>query len=117
MAEETMILRRWTSSVRTCDRREYIRYIEETGVADYLRTPGNLGCETLMRDCGDGRSEVTTLSWWTSMAAIHAFAGDEVDRARYYPEDDRFLLAKPERVEHHEIVVEKLGLVSPRSTP
>lgn len=105
-----MILRRWSSYVRTSDRDEYVRYIGGTGLADYLRTPGNLGCEMLMRDCPDGRSEVTTLSWWISMDAIHAFAGEDVERARYYPEDDRFLLEKPERVEHHEIVIEKLGL-------
>lgn len=100
--------------MRTCDRDEYVRYIEKTGIADYLGTPGNLGCEMLMRDCGDGRSEVTTLSWWSSMAAIDAFAEGDVDRARYYPEDERFLLSKPERVEHHEVVIDRLGLGTPR---
>lgn len=38
------------------------------------------------------------------MEAIRAFAGAEVDRARYYPEDDRFLLEKPDHVEHHRVV-------------
>ena len=104
------ILRRWVSRIRTSDHDAYVDYIAGTGVADYLGTPGNLGCEMLMRDLGDGSTEVTTLSWWTSMEVIRGFAGDEVDRARYYAEDDRFLLEKPERVEHHDVVVEEVGL-------
>lgn len=110
MSIASPILRRWASRIRTSDRAAYVEYIASTGVVDYLATEGNLGCQMLMRDLGDGSTEVTTLSWWTSMAAIRAFAGADVDRARYYPDDDRFLLEKPERVEHHDIVVEEVGL-------
>lgn len=107
---EPLILRRWSSRIRTEDQEAYVSYIRGTGVEDYLGTPGNLGCEMLLRDCGDGLTEVSTLSWWRSMESIRAFAGDDVERARYYPEDDRFLLEKPDHVEHHRIVVEGLGL-------
>jgi heme-degrading monooxygenase HmoA len=103
-------MRRWSSRIRTPDREDYARYIGATGVVDYLATSGNLGCQMLMRDLGDGSTEVTTLSWWTSMEAIRAFAGADVDLARYYPEDDRFLLARPEGVEHHDVVVDGLQL-------
>jgi hypothetical protein len=51
------------------------------------------------------------------MEAIRAFAGDDVDRARYYSLDDRFLIAKPEFVEHHVIVVEALGLSGHSAPP
>ncbi len=105
-----LILRRWCSRIRTSDRSAYVEYIRATGVADYLATDGNLGCEMLMRDLGDGSTEVTTLSWWSSMDAVRAFAGDDVERARYYPEDDAFLLDKPDKVEHHDVVVEEIGL-------
>ena len=107
---EPLILRRWSSRIRTEDCEAYVSYIRGTGVEDYLGTQGNLGCEMLLRDCGDGSTEVSTLSWWQSMESIRAFAGDDVERARYYPEDDRFLLEKPDHVEHHHIVVEGLGL-------
>jgi heme-degrading monooxygenase HmoA len=70
----------------------------------------------LLRECGDGLTEVTTLSWWRSMDAIRAFAGIDVEIARYYPLDDRFLIEKPKFVEHHIVVVDGLGLdVSARS--
>jgi heme-degrading monooxygenase HmoA len=98
------ILRRWSSRIRTEDEQEYVRYIQLTGLADYRRTPGNLGCQMLLRRLGDGSTEVTTLSWWTSMYSITAFAGESPEMARYYAEDDLFLLEKPERVEHHRVV-------------
>jgi heme-degrading monooxygenase HmoA len=99
------ILRRWASRIRTADEAAYTAYVEETGIAGYAATPGNLGFQMTLRALGDGTSEVVTLSWWRSMEAIRGFAGDEVDRARYYPEDDRFLLDRPERVEHHRVVL------------
>ncbi|UIJ45086.1 antibiotic biosynthesis monooxygenase [Sphingomonas cannabina] len=98
-----VILRRWSARIRTADERAYADYILATGLDDYRATPGNLGYQMLFRALGDGTSEVTTLSWWTSLAAIEAFAGADPTLARYYPEDDRFLLDRPERVEHHRV--------------
>jgi len=94
------ILRTWRGKIRTADRQDYVAYILSTGLADYARTPGNRGYQMITRDLGDGVSEVATMSWWESMDAIRGFAGDEPERARYYPDDDRFLLDRPERVEH-----------------
>ena len=103
---EGRILRRWVGVIRTTDADEYVAYIRGTGLDDYAATPGNLGAQMLLRDLGDGRSEVTTLSWWRTMDDITAFAGEPVDLARYYPQDDRFLLERPERVEHHRVLAE-----------
>jgi len=95
-----MIFRKWTGRIRTADREAYVAYIVQTGLADYAKTPGNRGYQMITRDLGDGTCEVATMSWWDSMDSIRGFAGDEPDRARYYPEDDRFLLDRPEHVEH-----------------
>lgn len=80
-----------------------MRYVLKTGGEDYTNTPGNLGFQILLKDLGDGTTEVSTLSWWPSMDAIRAFAKDDPEIARYYPEDDRFLVARPRHVEHHEV--------------
>ena len=32
-----------------------------------------------------------TLSWWTDLDAIRAFAGDDIEIAKYYLEDDDYL--------------------------
>ncbi len=97
------ILRRWSGRIRTDDEAAYVAYIEATGLRDYARTAGNLGSQMVLRDLGDGTTEVTTLSWWTSMDAIAAFAGESVDLARYYPGDDRYLIDRPAYVEHHRV--------------
>lgn len=99
-----LILRRWTALIRTAGREAYTAYIAGTGGSDYTATPGNLGYQMTMRDLGDGTTEVATLSWWSSLDAIRAFAGEDITVARYYPEDDAFLLTRPEHVEHHDIV-------------
>jgi hypothetical protein len=36
--------------------------------------------------------------------AIKAFAGDDHERAVFYPEDDRFLVERDLRVRHYEVV-------------
>jgi hypothetical protein len=54
------------------------------------------------RDRDEGRSEIVTLSWWTDSKAIQAFAGADISLACYFPEDDRFLLTRSERVQHYE---------------
>ncbi|GIE29079.1 hypothetical protein Ait01nite_021240 [Actinoplanes italicus] len=83
---------------------EYVAYIERTGLAGYRATPGNLGAQMWTRDLGDGRAEVTTLSWWESLEVIRGFAGDDIGRAVFYPEDDDFLLDRETTVTHHEVV-------------
>ena len=37
---------------------------------------------------------------------IKAFAGSDPERARYYPEDERFLLDFEPNVEHYEVLVD-----------
>ncbi len=40
---------------------------------------------------------------WDSTDSIRKFAGDRPGLAKYYPEDDEYLLEKEEFVQHHEI--------------
>ncbi len=96
------ILREWRAEIRRAYKDEYVHYVMSTGMASYLHTPGNLGAIVATRDLDSERSEIVTLSWWSNRAAIAAFAGPEIERARYYPEDDRYLLSRPENVQHYE---------------
>lgn len=99
-----MIARIWRGWVRTEDSAAYVDYIEATGMAKYRRTPGNRGAWMLARDLGDGRTEIVTLSFWASRDAIRGFAGDEIERAVFYPEDDRYLVDRETTVTHYEVV-------------
>jgi heme-degrading monooxygenase HmoA len=72
-------------------------------MAGYRRTPGNQGAHMLTRDLGGGRTEIVTLSFWESRAAITGFAGEDIARAVFYPEDDRYLVGREETVTHYEV--------------
>ena len=99
-----MIARIWRGWVRTEDRAAYVEYIERTGMAEYRGTPGNRGAWMLARDLGDGRTEIVTLSFWASRDAIRGFAGDDIERAVFYPEDERYLVDRETTVTHFEVV-------------
>lgn len=99
-----MILRVWKSTIRSADRPAYRDYIEATGLKDYSDTPGNRGCQMLMRDVGERVTEVMTMSWWDDLESVKQFAGDDYLAARYYPQDNKFLLAKPDFVTHFDVV-------------
>jgi len=100
----TRVMRTWTGLIRTDDRDEYRDYIAATGLEGYRATPGNLDAWMLYRDLGDGTTEVVTVSLWESREAIVGFAGDDIEVAHYYPEDDRFLLERPLMVKHYDVV-------------
>lgn len=96
------IMREWRAQIRRALKREYVDYVTATGIAGYRRAEGNLGAVIATRDLDSERSEIITLSWWKDQASIEAFAGGDISRSRYYPEDDRYLLTHPETVQHFE---------------
>jgi heme-degrading monooxygenase HmoA len=100
--DAAMIARIWRGAVRREDRAAYADYIRETGIAGYEATPGNRGAWMLIRDVGE-RSEFVTFTFWDSFDAIRAFAGEDVDAAVYYPEDDRYLVEREDIVEHYDV--------------
>ncbi len=97
-----MIARIWRGRIRASDVNAYRDYIAGTGLADYRSTPGNQGAYMFTRIEGE-IAHVVTLSFWDDAECIRAFAGNDVTHARYYPQDERYLLDFPERVEHFDV--------------
>jgi heme-degrading monooxygenase HmoA len=100
-----MIARIWRGSTRTEDADAYLEYVNETGFTQYRATPGNRGVLALRRVV-DGRAELLLLTLWESEEAIRRFAGDDIGKAVFYPEDERFLVEKEDRVSHFDVVFE-----------
>jgi heme-degrading monooxygenase HmoA len=100
-----MIARLWWGETPADKGEEYARYVEETGVRELRATPGNEGVLVLRR-AGKEHAEFGVLSLWSSLDDIEAFAGKDVDRARYYPKDDEFLLSKNPDVDHFEVTTD-----------
>lgn len=99
-----MIARTWHGVVAAADADAYLDYLHQTGVPDYRATPGNEGVFVLRRTEGD-RTHFLLLTLWSSYDAIRAFAGDDVERSRYYSEDARYLLGLEPHVTHYEVPV------------
>lgn len=97
-----MIIRTWRGATRAADADAYLSYMQETGFASLRATPGNLGVLGLHRTVGD-RAEFIVQSLWESEEAIKSFAGDDIGRAVFYPQDDDFLVDKDEHVDHFEV--------------
>lgn len=99
-----MIARIWRGVTPASKADDYLHYLHATGLKDYRATEGHRGVSVLRRIDGD-RAEFLLISLWESMDAIRRFAGDDVERAVYYPEDKDYLLELEPQVRHYEVVV------------
>ena len=98
-----MIARIWHGTTPTAKADAYLEFLERRAVPDYRSVPGNLSVHVLERREGDV-THFMTLTFWESLAAIRAFAGEDLERAKYYPEDAGFLLEFEPGVVHYEVV-------------
>ena len=99
-----MIARTWRGATRTEDAAAYADYLQRTGFRAFRETPGNRGVLGLRRVTPDRRAEFLVISLWESEDAVRTFAGDDVGRAVFYPEDDRFLVERDAHVDHFDVV-------------
>jgi heme-degrading monooxygenase HmoA len=97
-----VIARIWRGAVRRQDGDAYARYMRETGVAEYVDSPGNRGAWMLRRDVDD-RTEFLMFTLWDSLEAVKGFAGEDYQQAVFYPEDDRFLVERDPTSAHYQV--------------
>ena len=97
-----MIARLWHGMTRATDYDAYWAFLKQRAIPDYRETPGNLGVRLFRRLEGQ-RAHFLTLSYWSSLEAIGAFAGADIAVAKYYPEDQRYLLEFEPTVVHYEV--------------
>jgi heme-degrading monooxygenase HmoA len=98
-----MIARTWRGATRADDAERYLEYLHQSGLAAFRDIPGNRGAAVLRRVAG-GRAEFLVVSVWDSVGAIGAFAGPDVGRAVFFPEDDRYLVDRDLHVDHYDMV-------------
>jgi heme-degrading monooxygenase HmoA len=99
--QSEVITRIWHGVTRREHADEYLGYIIETGVVGYKQTPGNLGVQILRRIDRD-RCHFWTVTKWDSHESIKKFAGEDYERARYYVDDEKYLLEFEPNVIHCE---------------
>ena len=103
-----MIARTWKGAVRREDGDEYTEYMRKTGMLGYTQTPGNLATLMLRRDVGD-RCGFLMFTLWKSIESVEAFAGEDPEKAIFYPKDDAFLIER-DLTSSHWTVEEGVGL-------
>ena len=99
-----MIARIWHGMTPRSKADEYAEYLNKTGVRDYQATEGNRAVHVLRRIEGE-QAHFLIVTFWDSLEAIKNFAGENVEKARYYPEDQDFLLEFEEKVNHYEVLL------------
>jgi heme-degrading monooxygenase HmoA len=98
-----MICRIWHGRTSRKNADEYARFLEQRAIPDYRSVPGNIDVEVLRWDEGEV-THFLTVTHWTSEDAIRAFAGDDLLKAKYYPQDEGFLLEFEPQVQHFTVV-------------
>ena len=97
------IARIWKGVAERSKADVFLDYMMKTGVKDFRLKEGNRGVYVLRRN-GKKRVEFLMVSLWDSVNAIRKFAGEEIDRASYYPEDEKLLVKLEPKVKHFEVL-------------
>ena len=97
-----MIARIWNGKTKIEDYEEYTEFMKSKAIPDYKKTKGFVKLTFLRKTNGDiGHFKLIT--FWENLEVIKNFAGEDFEKAKYYPEDEKFLLEFEEKVSHYEV--------------
>ena len=99
-----MITRVWHGRTLLEQADAYLQFLLTIGTADYKKVRGNLSVRVwCKRD--DDCAHFYTVTEWDSISSIKEFAGEQYEKAVYYPEDQGVLLEFEAHVAHYESYV------------
>jgi heme-degrading monooxygenase HmoA len=99
---DIMICRIWHGRTPRNKADAYAAFLESRAIPDYRSVPGIVSVEILRRD-EENVSHFLTVTRWESEECIRTFAGDEILKAKYYPEDNDYLLEFEPLVQHYAV--------------
>ena len=97
-----MIARIWQGKTRIEDYDAYTEFLKRVAIPDYQKTTG-LRSLTFLRRIVGNEGHFTLITFWENLDVIKNFAGEDFEKAKYYPEDNEFLLEFEETVQHYEV--------------
>jgi heme-degrading monooxygenase HmoA len=100
-----MVIRMWRGRTPIEKATAYEELMRCLAAPDYGAVPGLLAYYFTRHDT-ETEAEFLLITHWESLEAVQGFAGADYQRAKYYPEDQDFLLAFPETVEHFTVFAE-----------
>ena len=100
-----MIARIWHGRTSAKDYEPYTGFMKERAIPDYQQTDGFVKLSFLRR-LEQEVAHFTLITYWENLEVIRNFAGQDYEKAKYYPEDEDYLLEFEEKVIHHEVFAE-----------
>jgi heme-degrading monooxygenase HmoA len=100
------IMRLWHGEVAIEKADEYERFMIERAAPDYGSVDGLIKLYFQRRN-EDTIAHFLLVTIWESLEAVTKFAGANPELAKYYPEDDDFLLEKEEHTTMYDVFYEK----------
>ena len=100
-----MIARIWHGKTKLEHYEEYTDFMKSRAIPDYEKTQGFVKLTFLRRIEGDV-AHFNLITFWKNIEVIKNFAGNTYETAKYYPEDEKYLLEFEEKVTHYEVFAE-----------
>ena len=97
-----MIARIWHGKTSAANFEAYTELLKQIAIPDYKKTAGFKGL-TFLRNITGKEAHFNLITYWENLAVIKNFAGQDLEKAKYYPEDKEFLLEFEEKVQHFEV--------------
>lgn len=97
-----MIARIWHGKTSAKKFDDYTKFLKKVAVPDYNKTDGFISL-TFLKRLDNNEGHFTLITFWENLDVIKNFAGEDFEKAKYYPEDDNFLLEFEEKVLHYEV--------------
>ncbi len=97
-----MIVRTWHGRTRLSDADEYEAFMKKRAAPDYGSVAGLENLFFTRRNEGDV-SHFLLVTIWKSIESVKDFAGENPEIAKYYPEDDEYLLEKEEHAQNYQV--------------
>jgi len=100
-----MIARIWHGTTKSEDIEDYTLFMKSKAIPDYRSIDG-FERLTFLRRLDGQVGHFTLITFWKDIDSIKNFAGADYEIAKYYPEDQGYLLEFEERVIHYEVFAE-----------
>jgi heme-degrading monooxygenase HmoA len=100
-----MIAREWRCRCPIPHRDGFLVHLDATGVRECQALLGFRGYQILERDMGL-EVEITLVTYWRSAEDIAAFAGQDITRAKLYPDDATFEITPDREVRHYLVLAQ-----------
>ena len=97
-----MIARIWHGKTDIANYESYTEFLKDRAIPDYEKTKGFRGL-TFLRNTVNSEGHFKLITYWDDYDVIKNFAGNNIEEAKYYPEDKAYLLEFEEKVQHFEV--------------